>query len=259
MCRLAAYIGPPILLKQFLFDPSHSLVRQSWAPREMDEAVLNADGFGFGWYTEQQQPATYLNTHPIWSDCNLPGLASSLTGRIWLGCVRSATPGQMTGLMNTQPFTNGQLLFMHNGFIKNFNPEFRVKFHTILKGEIQAGINGHTDSEYIFALLRQEILLKPDLDPGTQLRHCLDRITGLIGEETVLLNIIICDGSSIYITRHAVNGQSPSLYYAVNTALFTDAVVVASEPLTEDKRWLAVPDHSLMIVSGATRPEVIAL
>lgn len=259
MCRLAAYIGPPLLLKQFLFDPTHSLIRQSWAPREMDEAVLNADGFGLGWYTEQQQPATYLNTHPIWSDCNLTGLALSLASQIWLGCVRSATPGQMTGLMNTQPFINGRLLFMHNGFIRNFNPEYHVKLHNILQGEIQAGINGHTDSEYIFALLRQEILLNPESDPVTQLRHCLEQITKLIGKETVLLNIIIADGSRVYITRHAVNGQSPSLYYAVNADLFTDAIVVASEPLTEDSRWLAVPDHSLMVISDQDKPEIIAL
>ena len=259
MCRLAAYLGPPILLKQFLFDPPHSLVRQSWAPREMDEAVLNADGFGFGWYTDHQQPATYLNTKPIWSDCNLAGLASSLTCGIWLACVRSATPGQMTGLVNTQPFTNDQLLFMHNGLIRDFNPEYRVKFHNILKGEIQAGINGHTDSEYLFALLRQEISLKPEADLGTQLGHCLDQITNLFGHATVLLNFIVSDGSRIFITRHALNGQSPSLYYAVNADLFTDAVVVASERLTQDSCWHAVPDHSLMVVSSSAEPEIIAL
>ena len=259
MCRLAAYLGPPLLLKQFLFDPSHSLVKQSWAPREMDEAVLNADGFGFGWYTGQQQPATYLNTHPIWSDSNLTGLASTLTSGIWLACVRSATPGQMTGLVNTQPFSNGSLLFMHNGFIKNFNPEYRVKFHNILKAEIQAGINGHTDSEYIFALFRQEILLNPDTDPVTRLGRCLAQIPEIIDGGTALLNIIICDGSRIYVTRHAVNGHSPSLYYAVNAGLFSDAVVVASERMTEDSCWQVVPDHSLVVVSGSAKPEIIAL
>ena len=165
----------------------------------------------------------------------------------------------MTGLVNTQPFTNDRLLFMHNGYIGNFNPEYRIKFHKILKAEIQAGINGHTDSEYLFALLRQEILLNTDMDPVTRLGHYLEQIPKIIDGGTALLNIIFCDGSRIYTTRHAVNGQSPSLYYAVNADLFTDAVVVASERLTDAGCWQTVPDHSLMIISGSTKPEIIAL
>ncbi|MFB3089839.1 MAG: class II glutamine amidotransferase, partial [Gammaproteobacteria bacterium] len=68
MCRLAAYIGPEISLGRFLMEPSHSLLRQSWEPKEMDEAVLNADGFGFGWVNQSNKAAIYTNTYPIWSD-----------------------------------------------------------------------------------------------------------------------------------------------------------------------------------------------
>jgi gamma-glutamyl hercynylcysteine S-oxide hydrolase len=259
MCRLAAYLGPPISLKRFLFDPSHSLIKQSWAPREMEEAVLNADGFGIGWYTDQQKPVTYLNTHPIWSDSNLPSLASSLNCKTWLACVRSATPGQMTGLVNTQPFVNDPLLFMHNGYIKDFNPDYRIIFHDVLKGEIQAGISGHTDSEYLFALLRQQILQQPEADLVTQLTRFLDQIPKLIGQGTMLLNIIISDGSSIYAIRHALDGQSPSLYFAVNAELFSDAVIVASEQLTGNNCWQVVPDHSLLVFSNTAEPEIISL
>jgi gamma-glutamyl hercynylcysteine S-oxide hydrolase len=259
MCRLAAYLGSPIALEHFLFSPSHNLIKQAWAPLEMHEAVMNADGFGIGWYTDQKQAVTYLNTYPIWSDSNLPGLAASLQGKIWLACIRSATPGQMTGLVNTQPFMNDRILFMHNGFIKDFNPDYRIKFHNILKGEIQAGINGHTDSEYIFALLRQEMLQHPDTNLIKQLGYCMNQIIKIIENGTVLLNIIISDGNRIYASRHAYNGQSPTLYYAENDKHFTDAVIVASERLTNDGCWQSVPDHSLLVVSSSAKPEIIAL
>ena len=51
MCRHLAYLGPPVPLRALLFDPPHSLVRQSWAPRDMrGGGTINADGFGVGWY-----------------------------------------------------------------------------------------------------------------------------------------------------------------------------------------------------------------
>ncbi|VAW77744.1 hypothetical protein MNBD_GAMMA13-583, partial [hydrothermal vent metagenome] len=51
MCRIAAYLGPPITLGMLLTEPPHSLLVQGWAPRELRYAKLNADGYGFGWHT----------------------------------------------------------------------------------------------------------------------------------------------------------------------------------------------------------------
>lgn len=261
MCRLAAYLGSPVSLQRFLIDPPHSLVRQSWAPQEMSEAVLNADGFGFGWYPEPDKPATYLSSHPIWSDINLTGLSVSLISPLWMGYVRSATPGQMTGLSNTQPFKTGRLLFMHNGFIRNFNTELRIRFHEYLKSEIQAEINGNTDSEYLFAVLKQQLADKPDSDLPTILINTMQQIKSIIKNDTVLLNIIISDGANLYATKHAINGSCPSLYYSLNDKIFPDAVVVASERLTPDttSTWQSIPEHSVIIFSGKAEPEIIGL
>ena len=49
MCRLAAYLGPEIPLRSFLLDFPHSLYQQSWDPKELTEARLNADGYGVAW------------------------------------------------------------------------------------------------------------------------------------------------------------------------------------------------------------------
>ncbi|HSR61949.1 MAG TPA: ergothioneine biosynthesis protein EgtC [Gammaproteobacteria bacterium] len=244
MCRLAAYLGPTLALQRFLVDPPHSLIKQAWAPREMQEAVLNADGFGIGWYNDSR-PHTYLNIQPIWSDNNLDGLCASLHSDLWLANVRSATPGQMTGLNNTQPFVSGNLMYIHNGFIEDFSPQLRSRFHQRLHPDIQAGIRGNTDSEYLFALIRQHSESEPE-DLAAALRNAIDELTIILSGKGVLLNIILSDGKKIYALRHAINKSCPSLYYAMELADYPDAALIASERLNDDNNWQAVPEHSLL-------------
>jgi glutamine amidotransferase len=51
MCRHLVYLGAPQPLSRLLLEPPHSLVHQSWAPREMrGGGTINADGFGVGWF-----------------------------------------------------------------------------------------------------------------------------------------------------------------------------------------------------------------
>ena len=74
MCRLLAYLGYPVSLEDILYKPEHSLIVQSYQPREMTSGVVNADGFGVGWYDHEKKtnPFTYRNTLPVWNDLNLP-------------------------------------------------------------------------------------------------------------------------------------------------------------------------------------------
>ena len=47
MCRHLGYLGPPRSVRELLHDGENSLMRQSWAPREMrGGGTINADGFG---------------------------------------------------------------------------------------------------------------------------------------------------------------------------------------------------------------------
>ncbi len=243
-------------------EPAHSLYRQSWEPKEMDEAVLNADGFGFGWVNPSKQTAVYTSTQPIWSDTNLTSLSDSLHSHYWLANVRSATPGQQITQTNTHPFKIDQLLFTHNGYIENFNPKIRSIFHGVLDASIQAGIQGNTDSEYLFALLRQHLYQTSDIAEG--IRGMLSMLPEIITDEKVLLNLIIGDGSQFYVLRHAINGQCPSLYYSVDENDFPEAIVIASEALTESGKWQTVPEHSYITIAHSlinknTFPDFISL
>jgi len=257
MCRLAVYLGPEISLGRFLMEPDHSLYRQSWEPREMDEAILNADGFGFGWLNPSKQTAIYTNTCPIWSDTNLSSLSDSLFSPYWLGNVRSATPGQQVTQCNTHPFKIDQTLFTHNGYIENFNPKIRSIFHDILDASIQAEIQGNTDSEYLFALLRQQLLKTSDV--AEAIPAMVSTLSEIVSNEKVLLNLIVGDGTQFYVLRHAINGKCPTLYYSTEENEFPDAILIASEALTKSGKWQAVPEHSYCTISDITPPNFISL
>lgn len=257
MCRLAAYLGPEISLGKFLLEPAHSLYNQSWEPKEMEGDVLNADGFGIGWINPSKQTAIYTNTQPIWSDTNLTGLSDSLHSGYWLAHVRSATAGQPITQTNAHPFEVDQLLFTHNGHIENFNPKIRAIFHDVLDASIQACIQGNTDSEYLFALLLQQLSQTTDFAQG--IRGMLSALSEIIIDEKVLLNMIIGDGSQFYVLRHAINGQCPTLYFSIDEDDFPEAIIIASESLTDSGKWHAVPEHSYCKISDNTTPNFISL
>lgn len=248
MCRLAAYIGPEIRLSRLLDEQPHSLVKQSWAPEEMHEAKLNADGFGFGWYTDDQQPYKYTNILPIWSDINLQGLGWSLKSKVWLANVRSATPGQDLSHTNTQPFIHENYMYLHNGYITDFNRELKQRFQEYLTPAIRTDIHGNTDSEYLFALFRQNIAHQPDnLIDG--FRVALQETEKLLQGTSALINIIIYDGKQMIGCRHAVNdGQCPSLYYTSEHPDFPNASLVASERFSDPAHWQQVKRHSILVL-----------
>ncbi|MCZ6718970.1 MAG: ergothioneine biosynthesis protein EgtC [Gammaproteobacteria bacterium] len=259
MCRLAAYLGPPITLQRFLVDPAHSLIEQAWNPREMENARLNGDGYGFGWYTSTGRSAVYTNPMPIWSDSNLPNLAHSLQSSLWMGNVRSATPGQPVSQENTQPFIDGTWLFMHNGYIEEFTTSLRPRLHRVLEPEVQAKIQGSTDSEYLFALLRQQRYQDDRCEPDIAMMRAFADLADSLDGESALLNMIVSDGTKLYVVRHAVAGACPSLYYTTEDTSYPRGCIVASERLTGSDAWLPVPEHHLMIVDPKKPIELIAL
>lgn len=259
MCRLAAYIGPNISLGEFILAPEHSLYRQSWAPAEMDEAKLNADGFGFGWYLEDNTLATYKNILPIWSDINLESLSLALRSPVWMANVRSATPGQSTDLANTQPFTDKHLMFMHNGYLENFGDVLRGKFHEILPPQILSTIDGNTDSEYLFALFRHTLQVS-NQDIARALVLLADEIKSLCTQQyKALTNILIARDNKLYALKYAINGQCPTLYFNCGDSLYPDAVVIASERMTTSSAWQPVEDNSVMVFSEKENPSCITL
>ncbi len=259
MCRLAAYLGPAIPLQQLLLEPPHSLYRQSWEPRELTYAKLNADGYGFGWYGPDDKPAIYTSALPIWSDSNLPHLARSLSQPLWLAEVRSATPGNPVHQFNTAPFLDDTLLYVHNGFIREFHRQVLQHINAMLEPDIAADINGNTDSEYLFACLRQLLADDPGLSIPAALERLFELLADWAGDHPALMNFVITDGQRLYATRHGFNHECPSLYYTTDDELFPGGQVIASECLTGDSFWSPVPEHHILILDPEKPPELQAL
>jgi glutamine amidotransferase len=258
MCRLAAYLGPAIPLQQLLLQPSHSLYRQAREPRELIYAKLNADGHGFGWY-DDGRPAVYTCALPIWSDTNLPHLARTLRQPLWLAEVRSATEGHPVSRENTAPFYDDRHVFLHNGLIRDFLTRVRPALSAGLSPVIAAGIRGNTDSEYLFACLRQLLADEPGVSLADALRKLCDRLNDWVDELPALLNMVVSDGTRLYAVRHGINHDSPSLYYSTDDEMFPGGQLIASERLNADGYWQPVPDHHVLILDPQAPPDLVEL
>lgn len=249
MCRIAGYVGRRLTLGELICAPPHGLSHQSWAAREMVSATVNADGWGAAWLDADDSPAVYRQILPIWADVNLDALARSLRSRVWLANVRSATAGLGTDYANTQPFHSDALLFTHNGFIDRFAHTLRARLRGAIDPELEITINGNTDSEYLFALIRQQ--------PGTlaeRVRAALGLVRGwLAGRPDVraLLNVIVSDGRRLVATRDSLHADAPSLYFNPD---WCGGVAIGSEAFDTAAGWTPLDAGEMIIAEPGATP-----
>ena len=258
MCRMVGYLGgSPTPLSSVVLEGQHSLLVQSYAPQEMMSGVVNADGFGVGWYVaEDYEPVVYRSNAPLWSDRSFAGIAPKIKSRAVFAAVRSATPGLPVEESGVPPFSSGPFMFMHNGAIPNFRQTAMRSLRERLSDEAYARLLGVSDSETIFAGLL-DLLSDDPADLAGALRgttRLVTEVCGRLGIEATL-NLAVTDGTTMAFTRYSTEGPGTSLYVLEDAETFPGAVVVASERLNEDPRWRKVPDRHLLSVrqgSGAT-------
>lgn len=238
MCRFLAYLGPPITLQALLFEPEHSLLRQSWAPREQRHGRVNADGFGAGWYdrSRRPEPARYRSVRPMWTDSSFASLAGLVSSTAVLAAVRDATPPAPVEESGTPPFTEGPWLFAHNGEVRGFATEGRLALNRLLSERRLCRLQGSSDSEVLFALTLDR--LDRGSPPGEALCRVVSTVTEVCGGR---LNLLLADGQRIAATAYG-----DSLYVLEGGTLGPGAVVVASEPFDDQPGWQLVPDASLV-------------
>ncbi len=283
MCRFAVYVGPPIHIRTLVTDPEYSILHQSYHSHEREEP-LNGDGFGVAWYVDDEPaPAVLREVHPAWNSLNLRTIAAATRTRCLMAHVRAATPGLPVAQLNCHPFAWQELTFMHNGTVGGFQ-QIRHRLVSELTESYYLGIDGSTDSEHVFALIR-EAWAEGDAaaDPldrlEAALRAGIKRIEALridAGvDEPSLLNLALCDGDRAVVSRYASAGApaSNSLYVHAGQrfacldgacvmegdAADRDAVIVASEPLTSDGGWESVPLNHLVRVARGEGFATVAL
>ena len=251
MCRMVAYLGgPELTLSSLVLEPEHSLLVQSYAPKEMMSGVVNADGFGVGWYVpwSGEEPAVYRSNAPMWSDRSFAGIAPKIRSGTIFAAVRSATPGLPVEESGVPPFSSGPFMFVHNGAIEGFRRTAMRVLRDSLSDESYASLLGTTDSETIFAWLLDRLREAPgDLAGATAetVRHVCT-VCGKLGIRATL-NLAVTDGAAMAFARYSTEGPGNSLYFIEDGEAFPDAVVVASERLDGDAGWREVPDRRLLV------------
>lgn len=274
MCRFALYMGPPITLDLLTTIPQHSVIRQSFKSR-MREEPLNGDGFGIAWYvpTISPVPAVFRSIQPAWNNINLLHLSRVSVSPVILAHVRAASSGFSVSESNCHPFIADEYAFMHNGSVAEFRG-IKRRLREGLSDESYLWIHGTTDSEHVFALFRDRVRQRNRMAgdrPVDAMAAAIEdvilevrRLTEAIGAaRPSTLNFAVTNGRCAVVSRYATLAEnSPSLYVRsgqgyvcregicqmIDSEPGEPTVLVASEPLTEERGWQAVPQNHLVVI-----------
>jgi glutamine amidotransferase len=233
MCRHLGYLGDPRSLHDLLYAPEHSLETQAYAPRRSRACVLNADGFGAGWYDDARDaPVRYRRVQPMWTDLSFADVADVIRTRCAVAAVRSATVGFPIDESCAQPFTDGTRLFSHNGLVQGF-PAVESKLRE-LAGDLSPvpDARAPVDSALLFALAAGAWRSGGSLGDG--LAHAVRTVTPLAAGR---YNLLAGDG-----TRLAATTWGDTLF----VQRLDEGIVLASEPYDDEPGWEEVPDRSLV-------------
>jgi glutamine amidotransferase len=189
-----------VCLSDILLAPSNSLVQlsrdASFHPGypDLNNAVMNGDGFGVGWYHTTESicrssevsydgssgtmsysklrqtgtsAAVFRDIYPAWNNTNLHEICISTKSSCIMAHVRAASKGTGISQQNCHPFKAGRLLFCHNGRMWNFK-SYRRRFLALLSDEAFSGVRGTTDSEAMFGLILTYLAKDGQGSPYTQ-------------------------------------------------------------------------------------------
>ena len=265
MCRWLAYSGSPIRLEELLLKRDHSLIDQSLHSR-MGATTTNGDGFGVGWYDEDETPHVYRSTFPAWNNRNLKELAAAIKSPLFFAHIRAST-GSAIQETNTHPFRYGKWLWMHNGLIRDF-PKVHRTFANAIDDKYFNSIEGTTDSETMFYLA---LTFGLESDPVAAVEQMVGFVeeTGQAHdiEQPIQMTIATTDGTSIWAFRYSSEGDSRSLWFSTRMDelkllypalhelgdLSDETRVIVSEPLGDlPGVWNEAPESHFGIVQPGT-------
>ncbi|AYE98191.1 ergothioneine biosynthesis protein EgtC [Mycobacterium paragordonae] len=221
MCRHLGWLGAPVSVSSLVLDPPQGLRVQSYAPRRQKHGLMNADGWGVGFFSDLPDPTPrrWRSPAPLWGDASFDSVAPVLRSHCVVAAVRSATVGMPLEASATAPFTDGQWLLSHNGIVDR----------AVLP--LSANAESVCDSAVLAAAI---------FDRG------LDALGDTIIEvgstdPLARLNIMAANGSRLLATAW---GDTLSILRRA------DGVVLASEPYDDDPDWEDIPDRHLVEVTG---------
>ena len=272
MCRFALYLGSPILVSSLITEPSNSIIHQSFHSHERKEP-LNGDGFGLAWYVPEltDEPALFKDVSPAWNNANLLQLARVTRTPCLLAHVRAASPGLSVSRLNCHPFARGPFAFMHNGTVGGFRSIARI-LKSALSDDAYHWIQGSTDSELVFAIFLDHYARSTTENPLERTIGALTRTIAQVEavskdegvKEPSSLNLAVTDGKCAVVSRYISRepDKANSLYVHSGSRYECEggicrmapalegnlAVIVASEPLSDDPGWQPIAPNHLTVV-----------
>ncbi|MDX1878461.1 ergothioneine biosynthesis protein EgtC [Mycolicibacterium sp. 141076] len=219
MCRHLGWLGNPVSVSALILEPANGLLVQSYSPRRQKHGLLNADGWGVGFF-DGATPRRWRSAAPLWGDASLASVAPALRSACVVAAVRSATVGMPIEPSASAPFTDGEWLLSHNGIVdRAVLPVSRTAESTVDSAILAA----HIFAEGLDSL-------------GDTVRR--------VGESdpSARLNILAANGSRMLAT---VWGETLSILRR------PDGVVLASEPYDDHPDWQDIPDRHLVEVTAA--------
>jgi predicted glutamine amidotransferase len=264
MCRwLAAYTGEPLLLQRALYSPAHSLIDQS-LHSELGAEATNGDGFGVGWYDDQEQPGLFKSIEPAWNDANLRELAAHVRSPLFFAHIRAAI-GSAVQQTNCHPFRHGHWLFMHNGFLAEL-ATVRRDLMLAVDESLFPEIGGHADTELLFYLA---LTFGLEDDPPSAVAQAIGLVEEVGRRRGVQYpfqgTVATTDGQRIWVFRYSSEGKSRSLFFTghvptlrelypereILSQVADDARVIVSEPMGDlPGAWHEMPESTYGVVGG---------
>lgn len=237
MCRHVGFLGSARTLASVVTGGRTSLYHQSYAPRLQRHGTVNADGWGIGWFADASggHPARHRSARPIWADPFVGDVAPHVRSTSVVAAVRSATPPAPIEETGAAPFTDGTILFSHNGAVEDFAHRVGPLLRRTLAPEIEGAIAGATDSEVVFACIRQAQRTGSPLPDAVA-----HTVHGVLALTPARLNLLVGEADRLIAT-------------AMGDTLFTrrtdGGAWIASEPTDDEPGWTEVPDGSLVTIT----------
>lgn len=243
MCRHLAYWGPSVPVADLVVHPPHALIDQCTAAREQTSGTENPDGWGLGWYVEDQPvPYRYRTATPMPLDHDGVEAIDGLEVGRFVAHVRHRSPGSPVEVTGNAPFVEGRWLFAHNGFVADFRDGVDEALRDEMSPARVEALAGQADSEVLFALILDRI--DAGSDPLAAIAAVIEPLSGP-GRDRGRFNLLLTNGDRLWASR-----WGNSLHLRVDETSGGRAVVIASEPFDDRAGWADVPDHTLLRIDA---------
>lgn len=264
MCRIAAYLGPPVRLSALLHEAPHGLTDQSRNARQMADSSVAGDGWGVGWFCPEAGPTPGLlkSVLPLWSDENGRTATHAILSGSVVGHVRYASPNVETCFVNTPLYVLDDHLWTVNGMLEPWPGPLSKALRDRLDEDHEAGLRGATDAEMMGTLWRTHLRRAGGRDAAAALRSTLREVRDVTrGRDGVVkVNVILAGATELLAVRYAEPVEPNTLYYLSGEPRWRGGSLVASEPLDDGPGWREVgPDTLVRVDAYGVRLEPLAL